>query len=317
MASEPERGYPEADYHYTRDFDPEPPSKPEPAVAMQGGDRPQQSPYVYNEEIILAVNTALAAGRPLLVGGAAGTGKSALAQDIAKQREMAFVQKVITGRTEGRDLLWRFDTVRRLRDAHLAVASRKAGESPDVLDEQNYLDKGVLWEAFVTTNPKGAVVLIDEIDKADPDVPNSLLEVLGNGKFTIDETRAVIEVNDARPPFIVITTNNERELSRPFRRRCVTLRLEEPSEARLVEIATAWGLADGDALVTAQKLATEMHRRAKADATGDLKPNAAEYLDALRACLELGVEPGSQAWEAILVATVNKPLDEPRAQDGA
>ena len=237
--------------------------------------------------------------------------------NIAKEQGMGFRSKVITGRTEGRDLLWRFDTVRRLRDAHVAAATREDGDLPDVLDAQNYLDKGVLWEAFVTENPKGMVVLIDEIDKADADVPNSLLEVLGNGRFTVDETRAEIKVNDERPPFIVITTNDERELSRPFRRRCVTLRLEEPDKARLLQIATAWGLADGNHRATAEKLASEIDQRAKDDPTGELKPNAAEYLDALRACLELGVEPSLGSAERDSGATINKRLDEPHRQDGA
>jgi MoxR-like ATPase len=155
----------------------------------------------------------------------AGTGKSALAAGIAAQKGWKLVAKVVTARTEGRDLLWRFDTVRRLRDAHIAAAAGRQGasttgddEAHDLEDRKRYIDQGVLWTAFERSQEReGTVVLVDEIDKADPDVPNSLLEVLGNGRFTVDETGETIAVNDAAPPLVVITTNDERELSRPFR----------------------------------------------------------------------------------------------------
>ena len=309
---QPEGRYPEDRYHYTREFfDPKPPAKPERTIALRGGDRPKDSPYVYDEEIILAVNTALAARRPLLVGGPPGTGKSALAEDIADQLDTTCLRKVITGRTEGRDLLWRFDTVRRLRDAHLAAVKAAEGEMLPDLDKHGYLDKGVLWEAFdASQKDVRKVVLIDEIDKADPDVPNSLLEVLGNGEFRVDETGEWVKVNDKHHPFILITTNDERELSRPFRRRCVTLTLEPPNKDRLLAIATAWGLTDGTDRTTADALADEILRLAGPDGPAELTANAAEYLDALRACLKLGVAPGSPAWQAIIGATLDKRLGD-------
>jgi MoxR-like ATPase len=354
--------YPQEEFQYRRTFRPKRPKPPDRDAAMQGGDRARHSPYAYDEQIILAVNTALAANRPLLVAGPPGTGKSALAADIAKQLDrdpdfngrVGFVQTAITGRTEGRDLLWRFDTVRRLRDAQLAAVNLshmeagadddvyapergtddeplasenaadgeqltpEAGAARDPLAPKNYLSMGVLWEAFdASKNARRMVVLIDEIDKADPDVPNSLLEVLGNGRFHIDELDDDIIVDDDYAPFIVITTNDERELSRPFRRRCVTLTLRAPKAKRLLEIATAQGLATGYSdpdqpsdWVIATRLADKIEGLAGTDEQpGQLTPNAAEYLDALRACLGLGVVSlDSVEWEAIKEATLLKSL---------
>jgi MoxR-like ATPase len=309
-------------YQYARKFDPaapEPPPSP-----TDGGDRPQQTPYAYDEEIILAVNVALAANRPLLVSGPPGTGKSALAADVADQigpgdrGSALFLHKVITGRTEGRDLLWRFDTVRRLRDAHLAAAGAapaalaKATAPTDVEDKHEYREKGVLWKAFEASAgspPRRAVVLIDEIDKADPDVPNSLLEVLGNGEFRCDETGEEVHVGTDvdYAPLIIITTNDERELSRPFRRRCVTLTLKAPGAERLFEIATAHGLAHGVNEPLARQLAQEVQRLGAKPAER-VSPNAAEYLDALRALVTLKISLDSDEWTAVKEATLRKSL---------
>jgi MoxR-like ATPase len=331
--------YPEEELHYERVFNPRQPQPPAREAAMRGGDRARQSPYAYDESIILAVNTAIAANRPLLVAGRPGTGKSALASDIATQLDsdptfpgrVAFVQTAITGRTEGRDLLWRFDTVRRLRDAQLAAVAHaqvlrsthdasgrelaaRAPSAADPLAAENYVAKGVLWEAFAASNAGvRMVVLIDEIDKADPDVPNSLLEVLGSGRFGVDELdegHREIAVDDNHAPIIVITTNGERELSRPFRRRCVTLTLRPPNADRLLEIATAQGLASASPdREIATALASEVERLSKPEAGTDrLRSNAAEYLDALRTCLHLGVTSlDSVEWKAIKDATLVKP----------
>jgi MoxR-like ATPase len=312
VIQEDNHDYPAVRYRYKRTyFDPKRTPPPSREVALRGGDRPQGSPYAYDEDMILAINVALAANRPLLIAGPPGTGKSALAEDIAKQLgNLDFDRKVITGRTEGRDLLWRFDTVRRLRDAHLAAAHPEESTSGDQLAAGNYLQRGVLWNAFLaSTQRKRVVVLIDEIDKADPEVPNSLLEVLGNGQFHVDETDETVEVNDEFAPIIVITTNDERELSRPFRRRCVSLTLRAPSKDRLIEIAEVWGLASDDDRQTVERLAEKIEQLAGTSGTsGELTPNAAEYLDALRACLKLGVAVDSPEWQALEEVTLRKPL---------
>ena len=328
--------YPEQAYHYTREyFNPVKGLRAPPREqALIGGDRPEKSPYLYDEEIILAVNTAMAANRPLLLAGPAGTGKSALAAGIAADKEgWKFVSMVVTARTEGKDLQWRFDTVRRLRDAHVIAAVTKPGaptkelgkdvltlsapDAPakqladDVLkDKRRYIQRGVLWEAFDYSH-KGihAVVLIDEIDKADSDVPNSLLEVIGNGRFTVDETGETITVETRTPPLIVITTNDERELSRPFRRRCVTLTLKPPDAARLVEVARSWNLASGADAELAEALAVEVEQLGRTSNANGFTANVAEYLDALRACVNLEIKLGGPEWEAVKRATLLKVLD--------
>jgi MoxR-like ATPase len=312
--------YPAASYSYARTyFDPVPDLVVlDREEAIAGGDRPRESPYHYDEEIILAVNAALAAGRPLLVAGPAGTGKTALAANIAAQLGWSYFAKVITGASEGRDLLWRFDVVRRLRDAHLfrAAAEATSGDSgaEDALSADHYVERGVLWEAFAASQSgQGAVVLIDEIDKADPEVPNSLLEVLGNGRFTVEDTGEPVVLDPAARPLVVITTNDERELSRPFRRRCVTLVLEPPDVDRLMLIAATWGLADGADGDLARFVANEIARmtRMSGDAADGRSrtPNAAEFLDAVRVCAKLGIGTDGPEWQAVKRATLMKDLD--------
>src|SRR3954466_8336689 len=157
--------------------------------------------HVFERETIQAVNAALAAGRPLLVRGEPGIGKSQLARAAAKCLGKAYIPHVVDSRTESRDLLWHFDAVERLAEAQLSGALR---ENPETvrkrLEVQNYLRPGPLWWAFdwqdaekqarlVQASPpsqrdggdssKGCVVLVDEIDKAETDVPNGLLEAFG------------------------------------------------------------------------------------------------------------------------------------------
>ena len=301
------------EYVYTRRFF-DPGVKVEVARddALQGGDRPEKSPYLYDPDIILAVNVAMAANRPLLVAGPPGSGKSSLAGNIAAQKGWAYGQKVITSRTEARDLLWRFDAIERLHDA------RALGENAE-LDPAKYIKKEVLWRAFEgAEGHRRTVVLLDEIDKADPDLPNGLLETLGLGTFYVDELRRTIKINEDARPFIVITTNNERELSRPFVRRCVTLVLPPPSEQRLLGIAETWNLASGDDRVVAEALAKEVAvLAADARARADAMPSAAEFLDALRTCLQLGIRPGAAEWEAVRTATLTKRIELERDGDAA
>jgi MoxR-like ATPase len=165
-----------------------------------------------------------------------------------------------------------------------------------------------MWEAFAASQRgEGAVVLIDEIDKADPEVPNGLLEVLANRAFKFEETGEDITAGEDAPPMVVITTNDERELSRPFRRRCVTLTLEEPDADRLVEIAQSWGLAaTSDGL--ARTLAEEVEQLASGSESSTHSPNAAEYLDALRTCIELKITIPGDEWDAVKRATLLKVL---------
>lgn len=255
------------------------------------------SVYVYTDDIVLMVNVSLATGRPLLVSGNPGSGKSSLARNIARQRGWHYFEEVITPRTQARDLLWRFDAIRRLRDAQVQK----------LRPIQKYIERGVLWKAFAATD-KRSVVLLDEIDKADPDVPNSLLVALGSLEFEVEETGEMVKARRKAPPLVVITTNNERELPKPFLRRCVFLTLEPPDETRLREIARAHGL-NGDDEVAKQLAARVVELAEGKTATGRSEPSAAEYLDALRACRKFKVKPGSDEWKAIANATLIKQAD--------
>ena len=172
-----------------------------------------------------ALALAWAASRPLLVRGEPGSGKSQLARAAAAllQADPPLVQ-VIHPRFEPRDLLYRYDTLRRLSDANAPCGLKPDGD---------YVKEGVLWRAFEKAQQPGARVtlLIDEIDKADADVPNSLLDVLGHRSFSVDEAPEKIPPKPApgAMPLIIITTNEERELPAAFVRRCVVLSLNPPS----------------------------------------------------------------------------------------
>jgi MoxR-like ATPase len=262
--------------------------KPLPEGMAAVGDRSEESTYVYTDTIRLAVNVALAAQRPLLVAGPPGSGKSSLALNIAQFMGWGYEEEVITSRTQGRDLQWRYDAVRRLRDA----------QAQQLQADDAYVDPGVLWRAFESADDDRTVVLLDEIDKADPEVPDSLLVALGALTFTVAETGRPVSADADRPPFVVLTTNDERDLSKPFLRRCVVLSLERPSEDRLLEIARAHRLADD--LELARQAAALVDRLARDAEAMDLPvPSAAEYIDALRACHELDVGHDAPEWESI------------------
>lgn len=261
------------------------------------GDRHEGAVYVYDDNIILAVNVALATQRPLLVAGPPGSGKSSLALNIAQVLGWRYEDEVLTPRTEARDLLWRFDALARLRDA----------QAKKLLDDKRYVKRGVIWRAFDGDDDRRrCVVLLDEIDKADPDVPNSLLEVLANLSFTIAETGAKVTVEEGSEPFIVLTTNLQRDLPRPFLRRCVLLRLEHPDRDRLREIAAAHGF-DSDAPLTADAIGRVLELAGDAKAAGDPVPSAAELIDVLRAADRLEVGPGDEVWQDLLTVALVKP----------
>ena len=294
-------------------------------LASQTGDRRDGLVYVYAGEIVLAVNVAIATGRPLLVRGPSGSGKSSLARNVALCMNWRYYEEVITSRTQARDLQWRFDTLRRLNDANIQALKETAF----------YVEPGILWWAFdpegakrrgQPTMPKqdlltepgdgtgnaraGVVVLLDEIDKADPDVPNNLLVALGSLQFTINEIN--VEVKKTRPLLVIITSNDERVLPNAFLRRCVTLVLPPPDTERLVGIAKVH--FGGNHTRLYRSVAERIITLAKATdgaAAGQVTPSAAEYLDTVRACLELNVEPDTNEkdWAAISKATLVKPRD--------
>ena len=170
---------------------------------FQGTDR-----YVATQDLNLAVNAAITLGRPLLVKGEPGTGKTQLAAEVAAALERPLLQWHIKSTTKAQQGLYEYDAVARLRDSQLGDAR--------VHDIANYIRRGKLWDAF--TAPVQPVLLIDEIDKADIEFPNDLLLELDRMEFHVYETGETVQARHR--PIIVITSNNEKELPDAFLRRC-------------------------------------------------------------------------------------------------
>ncbi|WP_448190873.1 AAA family ATPase [Azospirillum sp. sgz301742] len=164
--------------------------------------------YVATEDLMVAVNAAITLERPLLVKGEPGTGKTVLAQEIARALNKPLIPWHIKSTTKAQQGLYEYDAVSRLRDSQL-------GEER-VHEISNYIVRGKLWEAFEA--PAAPVLLIDEIDKADIEFPNDLLLELDRMEFHVYETRQTIKARQR--PIILITSNNEKELPDAFLRRC-------------------------------------------------------------------------------------------------
>ena len=300
-----------------RPFQPElapPPGQGSDAIA----DVTHRRTYVFSDDIVLAVNVALVTNRPLLVFGPPGSGKSSVARDIARELRWRYYEHIVTSRTEAADLQWRVDLVRRLADS-------QAKSLDD--DENAYVAPGALWWAFdpgrartlgwrasdrgafdADQTADRAVVLIDEIDKADVDLPNNLLVPLGSWRFAAPIGQ--VSVDRDQVPLVVITSNNERDLPPAFVRRCVILNLPEPTHDHLVRVADAHlgrvvdGVDRGGLFRAAADIVVE-----HATVTPGRQPSTAEYLDFLRACLELHIASGSGEWEALRAATLAKEPD--------
>jgi len=181
------------------------PGRPgEPHVAQfKGTER-----YVAGRDLEVAVNAAVALQRPLLVKGEPGTGKTVLAQEIAKALGYPLIEWHIKSTTKAQQGLYEYDAVSRLRDGQLG--------DPRVHDIANYIVRGKMWDAFESERP--VVLLIDEIDKADIEFPNDLLLELDRMQFFVYETRKTVAAKHR--PVVIITSNNEKELPDAFLRRC-------------------------------------------------------------------------------------------------
>ena len=164
--------------------------------------------YVATEDLKVAVNAAAALRRPLLVKGEPGTGKTVLAQEIARAFDAPLIEWHVKSTTKAAQGLYEYDAVSRLRDSQLG--------DPRVHDIRNYIRRGKLWEAF--TSERLPVLLIDEIDKADIEFPNDLLQELDRMEFYVYETGETVRARQR--PIVVITSNNEKELPDAFLRRC-------------------------------------------------------------------------------------------------
>jgi MoxR-like ATPase len=303
------------------------------AIQLDASSTVPEMVHVLDSREIAAVNAAIAAKRPLLVRGEPGIGKSQLARAAAKALDRAFVPFVVDARTESRDLLWHYDAVARLADAQLLGALAQpqlefgdgsGGSALERIAIGRYLHPRALWWAFdwpdalcqaglVGETPplqldggdpaNGCLVLIDEIDKAESDVPNGLLEALGAGCFTpAGKAKAVVATGT--PPLVIITTNEERTLPDAFVRRCLVLHLALPTDREelkrhLVARATAhFPGADATLLKEAADLLIRDRETAQREHWLPL-PGQAEYLDLVRAVLALAetrsgsaVDPG-------------------------
>jgi MoxR-like ATPase len=276
--------------------------------------------YLFAPDVTLAINVALAAGRPLLVTGEPGSGKTRLAAAVAEAKRWEFYPRTITSRTQAAELLWTFDALRRLNDA------TTPSQTPAQVSPQRYVEPSVVWWGFDPLSarqrglapldapsdeaapPKqarrgdGAVILIDEIDKADPDVPNDLLEPFDVRRFTVKETNDLIEAR--RDTFLVLTTNGERELPPAFLRRCVVLTLAEPDEQWFTHVARQH-FPNGDRDVEA-RVAREVQRLRGLAKPGARKPSTAEFLDAVRVCNRLRLDPAVADWQDVVNAVLLK-----------
>ncbi|PKP65390.1 MAG: ATP-binding protein [Alphaproteobacteria bacterium HGW-Alphaproteobacteria-7] len=180
--------------------------------------------YIATEDLKVAVNAAVMLRRPLLIKGEPGTGKTVLAYEISKALNAPLIEWNIKSSTKAQQGLYEYDAVARLRDGQL-------GEER-VHDIRNYIKKGKLWEAF--TAPQLPVLLIDEIDKADIEFPNDLLQELDRMSFDVYETQERIEAKER--PIVVITSNNEKELPDAFLRRCFFHYIKFPDRDTMQEI---------------------------------------------------------------------------------
>jgi MoxR-like ATPase len=226
---------------------------------------------------------------------------------------------VVTSRTQAQDLLWSFDHVRRLADA----------QAQELRPVDTYVEPGVLWKAFAPDsarkykarrdagtlwgsgpdegNPprRESVVLIDEIDKADPDLPNGLLVPLGSRRFVVSQAKEPVEPEPDTQVLVVITTNEQRELPEAFLRRCLVVALKHPDKTELVTIARKHVAAyDGAFTRSDQSLAEELAAtledlRATAGRKAHRKPSTAEFLDAFHACRRLGIMVGGEQWDEL------------------
>ncbi len=182
------------------------------------------SSYIATDELKIAVNAAVTLQRPLLIKGEPGTGKTMLAEQVAESLGKRLLQWNIKSTTKAQQGLYEYDAVSRLRDSQLG--------DEKVHNISNYIVKGKLWEAFEAEEQ--VVLLIDEIDKADIEFPNDLLQELDKMEFHVYETQQ--QVKAVHRPIIIITSNNEKELPDAFLRRCFFHYIRFPDAATMKEI---------------------------------------------------------------------------------
>ena len=231
--------------------------------------------YVVTKELMNAVNVSIALQKPLLIKGEPGTGKTMLAESISKALDMDLIIWGIKSTTKAQEGLYVYDTVQRLYDSQF-------GEG-NVSDIKQYIKLGKLGEAF--TSDKQVVLLIDEIDKADLELPNDLLWELDKMEFYINETKETIKTKHR--PIVIITSNAEKELPDAFLRRCIFHYIEFPDAEKMEEIINVhFGNIDQK---LCQKALEAFYEIRKMDEI-QKKPSTSELLDWIQALMISGVD---------------------------
>jgi len=249
------------------------------------------STYVATDDLRLAVNAAARLSRPLLVKGEPGTGKTMLAEEVARELGMPLLQWHVKSTTKAQQGLYEYDAVSRLRDSQLG--------DERVRDIANYIVRVVLWQAF--DSPEPAVLLIDEIDKADIEFPNDLLRELDRMEFHVYETRETIRARHR--PLMIVTSNNEKELPDAFLRRCFFHYIRFPDRETMQSIVDVHFPGLKKTLVAAARDAFYQKR----DLAGlKKKPSTSELLDWIRLLLAEDIPPES----------VSKPAPGPDGKPG-
>lgn len=311
-----------------------------------------RSRHLFEDDSLEAVESAWAAGRPLLIRGEPGIGKSQFARAVAQVLNRPFLSFVVNSAVECCDLLYSYDPVSRLAQAQVLAGRRQSGEKSGEesgetwetdIAEIRFVRPRALWWAFdwksasgqarqyyvpekPPVRPKGwkigdgCVVLIDEIDKADSDLPNGLLESLGNTGFDVPPARQFVALPEtAQAPLVLITTNEERELPAAFLRRCFVLHMpfpKDPQEQKALLIGR--GRAQYRTEISDEAVYLEAANQLLLDRQavpyGQPKPGAAEYLDLLKALAKLC--PGNTEAQLTKLKTIrrfvfHKHIDDP------
>ena len=232
--------------------------------------------YIATEDLRVAVNAALTLERPLLIKGEPGTGKTVLAEEVSAALDMRLITWHIKSTTKAQQGLYEYDAITRLRDSQLG--------DERVKDVKNYINRGKLWEAF--EQDERVVLLIDEIDKADIEFPNDLLQELDRMEFFVYETGETIKAT--KRPLVIITSNNEKELPDAFLRRCFFHYISFPDADTMQQIVNVHYPAIKERLVK-NALGSFYEVR---DVPGlKKKPSTSELLDWLKLLMNEDIDP--------------------------